>query len=69
MDQDRLKDLWEDDSIVESVKDKVSEESREENGEIETSGSQSDDSGNTIVPNKSMETNNNQYEPTTTDLE
>ena len=69
MDQDRVKDSWEDDSIVENGKDKENEASGNENYETETSDSQSDDSGDTIIPNESMEKNYKEYEPTTTDSE
>ena len=69
MGQDRVKDPWEDDRIIENVKEKENEESGDENNETETRNSQSDNSGYTIIPNEIMETFDKEYEPTTTESE
>ena len=69
MDWDEIKDSWEDDSIVGSGKEKESGESEEENEGRYVKHNWSKDSGDTIVPNDSMETDDREYEPTTTDSE
>ena len=51
------------------MKEKENEESGDESDEMGTRDSQSDRSGDMIVPNEIMETADKEYEPTTTDLE
>ena len=67
--QDEIKDSWEDESIIGCEKEKESGESEGENEKRDVKHDWSDDRADTIIINESMEKNDKEYEPTTTDSE
>ena len=69
MNQEGVRDPWEDDSILDNMKETENEQNNKDSEDIETDGSQSESSGDTIVPSESMDTGDKEYDPTTTESE
>ena len=67
--QEEVRDLWEQDSILENKRECENEQNSEGSEDIEPDDSWSESSGDTIIPSESMDTGDKEYDPTTTDSE
>ena len=67
--QEEVRDSWEEDSILENKMESENDQNSEVMGDKEYDDSRSESIGDTIIPSKSMDTGNKEYDPTTTDSE
>ena len=68
-DQRKVKESWEDDSIIECENEREDEENEDGDKDSEVKHNQSEASGDILVINDSMETNDREYKPTTSNSE